>query len=176
MFRFVVSPTSLSWRQPLRDAKAGEGRRPRDVEDYLTGLLREIPPVKLVRVPSRDGSKETSTKMAVFARRKCFSSASLRHAELILINPEVADALEAKVAAVNQHPVLQCPTNNPQTGRGTHLEQTEDRIKKNRREKTKRGCERHHLERISRLFNVTSSEQTWTRADVLIFGMVVYCW
>ena len=76
--------------------------------------------------------------------------------------------------AVNQHPVLQCPTNDPQTGRGAHLKQTEDRVKKNRREKTKRSCERHHLERISRLFKVASSEQTWTRVDVLIFGMVVY--
>jgi len=100
--------------------------------------------------------------------------ASFRCVELILINPAVADVLEAKLVAVNQHPVLQCPTNDPQTGRGARLEQTEDRVKKNRREKMKRGCERHHLERISRLFKVARSEQTWTRVDVLIFGMVVY--
>jgi len=103
-----------------------------------------------------------------------FPGGLFRRTELISINPAVADVLEAKLVAVNQHPVLQCPTNNPQTGRGAHLEQTEGRVKKNRREKMKRGCERHHLERISRLFKVASTEQTWTRVDVLIFGMVVY--
>ena len=81
--------------------------------------------------------------------------------------------LEAKLVAINQHPVLQCSANNAQTGRGAHLEQTEDRIKKNRREKTKRGRERHHLERISRLFKVAGSEQTWKRVDVLVFGEAV---
>ena len=75
---------------------------------------------------------------------------------------------------VNQHPVLQCSTDNPQAGREIRLEQTEDRIKKNKREKTKRGCERHRLERISRLFKVAGSEQTWTRVDVLIFGMATH--
>jgi len=75
VFWFAVSPASWFWRQPLQDTKAGEGGRPRDVENYITSLLREIPPVKLAPVPSQGGSKETNTKMAVFAKGKCFSRA-----------------------------------------------------------------------------------------------------
>jgi len=83
------------------------------------------------------------------------------------------DALEAKLVAVNQLPALRSPSNNPHTGKGARLEQTEDRVKKNLREKSKRGGERFHLERISRLFKAVGPGQTWTRVDVLSFGKIV---
>lgn len=74
---------------------------------------------------------------------------------------------------VNQHPTLRYSTGNPQVGKGTRLEQTEDRVKKNQREKAKRDGERYHLERISHLFKVAGPRQTWTRVDVLSFGKMV---
>ena len=72
--------------------------------------------------------------------------------------------------AVNQHPALRLPTNVPRIGRGARLEQTEDRARKNGRERSKRDNERQHLERITHLFKVAHPQQTWTRVDVLSFG------
>ena len=85
-------------------------------------------------------------------------------------NLVVADVLEAKLAAVNQCPVLRKPSDSIRTGKGVRLEQTEDRVKKNKREKAKRDLERYNLERISYMFKVADPKQTWTRVDVLIFG------
>ena len=74
--------------------------------------------------------------------------------------------------AVNQRPALRKPTNNPELGKGTRLQQTEGRVNKNKREKSKRDLERHHLERISYLFKVAGHGDTWTRVDVLCFGKI----
>ena len=80
--------------------------------------------------------------------------------------------LEARLAAVNQRPALRKPTNNPELWKGTRLQQTEGRVNKNKREKSKRDLERYHLERISCLFKVAGHGDTWTRVDVLCFGKI----
>jgi hypothetical protein len=77
------------------------------------------------------------------------------------------------LVAVNQQPALRHATNNPQTGKGTRLKQTEGRLKKNGWEKVKRDSERYQLERISYLFRVVDPNQTWTRVNVLSFGEMV---
>jgi len=70
--------TNLSiWQQPLRDAKAGEGERSRNVEDYLKGLLGAIRRVESPPKPEASGSDEDDTSVAALSRRKCFFS-SLR--------------------------------------------------------------------------------------------------
>ena len=70
--------TNLSTRQqPLRNTKAGEGKRSRDVEDYLKGLLKAIRPVELVVIPDGAESEENGTMVAALSRRKYFFS-SLR--------------------------------------------------------------------------------------------------
>ena len=76
--------------------------------------------------------------------------------------------------AVNQYPALRPSTTTPKTGKGARLEQTESRVKKNAQEKGKRDSERHHLERVSRLFKVADPRQTWTRTQVLSFGEMFY--
>ena len=76
--------------------------------------------------------------------------------------------------AVNQYPALRHATFTPKTGKGAHLEQAEGRVKKNAQEKAKRDGERHHLERVSRLFKVADPRQTWTRVEVLSFGKTVF--
>ncbi|KAF9791113.1 hypothetical protein BJ322DRAFT_1039820 [Thelephora terrestris] len=63
-------------RSPLHDAKAGEGNRPRNVEDYLTGILREIILVEPTPTPRQEGSEETNMKVVVFARSKHFCTQS----------------------------------------------------------------------------------------------------
>jgi len=70
--------TNLStWQQPLRNTKAGEGKRSRDVEDYLKGLLKVIH--QGVPTPIQEGgeSDESDTTVAALSRRKRFFS-SLR--------------------------------------------------------------------------------------------------
>lgn len=72
--------------------------------------------------------------------------------------------------AVNQHSALRQPTNHPRTGRGARHEQTEGRVKKNDRERSRRDWERRCLERMSYLFKVGRPQETWTRMDILGFG------
>jgi len=78
-FYCVIAPhfTNLStWQQPLRNTKAGEGKRSRDVEDYLKGLLKVIH--QGVPTPIQgDESDENDTTVAALSRRKRFFS-SLR--------------------------------------------------------------------------------------------------
>ena len=70
---FVHHFTNLSsWRQPLRDTKAGEGKRSRDVEDYLKGLLKAIRPVEPTSIPVGVESNEEDTAVAALSRRKHF--------------------------------------------------------------------------------------------------------
>ena len=73
---------------------------------------------------------------------------------------------------MNQHPALRQPTNNPRAGRGVRLEQTEGRVKKNDRERSRRDREKHHLERMSYLFKAQPPRGTWARADILSFGEI----
>ena len=55
----------LTRQQPLQDTRAGDGRRSRDVEDYLKGILKAIRPVPGVT------SAEDDTAVAALSRRKC---------------------------------------------------------------------------------------------------------
>ena len=69
---FVRRFTNLSiWQQPLRDTEAGKGKRSRDVEKYLEGLLKEIRPAP---IPAGVGSNEDDTTVAAFSRREFFFS------------------------------------------------------------------------------------------------------
>jgi len=67
--------TNLStWQQPLRDTKAGEGKRSRDVEDYLKGLLKVIHQRVSTPIPAGGGSVENDTAVSALSRRKRFFS------------------------------------------------------------------------------------------------------
>ena len=84
----------------------------------------------------------------------------------------MADELESKLVAVNDGSALRPPwvVSCKQTGKGGDLEQTEVRVKKNKRERAKRDGERSQIERMSRLFRVGNPQRTWTRVEVLSFG------
>jgi hypothetical protein len=72
---FVHRFTNLStWQQPLRDTEAGKGKRSRDVEKYLEGLLREIRPVESTPTPAGAESDVDNTTAAAFSRREYFFS------------------------------------------------------------------------------------------------------
>ena len=64
---------SSTWQQPLRDMKAGEGKRSRDIEIYLEGLLQAIRQADPAPMPVGD-SDEYSTTVAALSRRKRFYS------------------------------------------------------------------------------------------------------
>ena len=64
---------SSTWQQPLRATKAGEGKRSRNVEKYLEGLLQAIRPVVPTSIPG-GGSGENDTTAATLSRRKHFVS------------------------------------------------------------------------------------------------------
>ena len=51
-------------------------------------------------------------------------------------------------------------------------EQTEGHPKKNELEKARRDSERHHLDRISRLFKATQHQ--WSKKDVLGLGESIF--
>ena len=73
---FIHHLTNLStWQQPLRDTKAGEGKRSRDVEKYLEGLLQAIRPVEPTSILG-GGSDESDTMVATLSRRKYFTSSA----------------------------------------------------------------------------------------------------
>lgn len=86
----------------------------------------------------------------------------------------VADMLEANLAPVNASGALRPASLKPnlQAGKGARLEQTEGRVMKNHREKTRRDGERQQLQRMGRLFRVGPSLHGWTRADILGFGKI----
>ena len=66
---------SSTWQQPLRDTKAGEGKRSRNVEKHLEGLLQAIRPVEPTSIPG-GGSNEGDTTVATLSRRKHFASSA----------------------------------------------------------------------------------------------------
>ena len=59
-----------TWQQPLRDAKAGEGKRSRDMEIYLEGLLEAIHRVNPSPIPATGESDEGNTAIDLLSRRK----------------------------------------------------------------------------------------------------------
>ena len=63
-----------TWQQPLRNTKSGEGKRSRDVEDYLKGLLRAIRRVEPASVQVEGGSDKSDTTVTTLSNRKCFLS------------------------------------------------------------------------------------------------------
>ena len=69
--RFTNSSTR---QQPLRDMKAGEGKRSRDMEIYLEGLLQAIRQADPAPVPVGGELDECSTTVAALSRRKHFYS------------------------------------------------------------------------------------------------------
>ena len=52
------------------------------------------------------------------------------------------------------------------------MKKTERQLKKSAAEKGRRDRERHHLERISRLFK--APEQHWAKKDVLGLGKIIF--
>ena len=67
--------TNLSTRQqPLRDTKAGGGKRSRDGEEYLKGLLKAIRPVEPASSTSGAESDENGVVAALSRRKRFFSS------------------------------------------------------------------------------------------------------
>ena len=67
--------TNLStWQQPLQDLEAGKGKRSRDVEGYLRGLLRVIIPAEPTPTPPGVESDEDETAAALFSRGEHFFS------------------------------------------------------------------------------------------------------
>ena len=58
----------LTWQQPLRDSRAGEGTRSRNGEKYLEGLLQVLLPVE----PTSTWSHENDTTIGILSRRKHF--------------------------------------------------------------------------------------------------------
>ena len=80
--------------------------------------------------------------------------------------------------AVNESSTLRKPwvprsTPVSEIEKEAHREQTDDRAKKRQRERVRREGIRSHLERISCLFKVQNSRQTWTRTEVLSFGETI---
>ena len=68
---FVHHFTNLStWQQPLRNTRAGEGKRSRDVETYLEGLLQEIRQANPAPVLAEGDSNEGSTTADALSNRK----------------------------------------------------------------------------------------------------------
>lgn len=65
---------SSTWKQPLQGTKAGEGKRSRDVEDYLKGLLGAICRVGLASIPTGGKSNEDNTTAMALSRRTYFLS------------------------------------------------------------------------------------------------------
>ena len=72
---FVHHFANLSTRQqPLRDTKAGGGKRSRDGEEYLKGLLKAIRPVEPASSTSGAESDENGVVAALSRRKRFFSS------------------------------------------------------------------------------------------------------
>ncbi|KAF9644275.1 hypothetical protein BDM02DRAFT_996226 [Thelephora ganbajun] len=148
---FVHRFTNLSiWQQPLRGTKAGEGKRSRNVEKYLEGLLEAIRRVAPTPIPVGGGSDESDTAVAALSR--------------------LADELEAKLAVVNQQPAFRQSTSAPESRKKTDSEKAEQQLKKNGSEKARRDDERHHVKRISRLFE--ASKKPWSKRDALGLAVI----
>ena len=79
IFTAFSPPISLipqSWQQPLQGTKAEHGKRPRNTEDFLVGILVEI----ISTFTTDQGrSEEIGTKCAFFARgKRLLHSTSIR--------------------------------------------------------------------------------------------------
>ena len=49
-----------------------------------------------------------------------------------------------------------------------------EQVKKNGTEKARRNSERHHLDRISRLFKAPQQRPQWSKKEVLILGESIF--
>ncbi|KAF9783213.1 hypothetical protein BJ322DRAFT_141439 [Thelephora terrestris] len=136
-------------RSPLRNMKAGEGKRSRDMEIYLEGLLQAIRRADPAPIPVGD-SDECGTTVAALSR--------------------LAGELEARLAPVNQQPALRQSVGAPEARGKASGKQTERRRKRNEVEKARRDQERHQVERISRLFR--ASEKVWSKKDALGLAII----
>jgi len=66
---------NLSTRQqPLWGTQAGNGKRARNVEGYLVGLIGALHRAKLAPKPDAGGSDGDDTSVATLSRRECFFS------------------------------------------------------------------------------------------------------
>ena len=67
--------TNLStWQQPLRETKAANGDRSRNIEGYLKGLIGAIRRAESTPQPDADKSNEDDKSVAALERRKRFFS------------------------------------------------------------------------------------------------------
>ena len=73
---------------------------------------------------------------------------------------------------MNQQPALRKAPGTSKLGQRTGGGRTEKVAKKNESEKVRRDGERHHLERISRLFK--APQQAWSKKDVLSLGKLIF--
>ena len=165
---FVHRFTNLTtWQQPLRNTKAGEGKRSRDVETYLEGLLQAIRQANPTPFPATGESDDRSRTVDAFSKRKS-SSASFWRGIMCLIGFAVADELEVRLAVTNQHQALRQST---AVGKEMNYKQSQKQKKRSEMEKERRCNERYQVERISRLFR--ASGKSWSRKDVLGLGEIV---
>ena len=83
---FVHHFTNLTtWQQPLRDTKSAEGKRSRDVEVYLEGLLQAIRRVNPTPVPPTGESNESCKILDTLSgSKRSFASVGCSAANQIL--------------------------------------------------------------------------------------------
>ena len=75
--------------------------------------------------------------------------------------------------AVNQQPALWRPSNAPKPREGTD-KRSEKQVEKSKKEKNRRDVERHHLERISRMFLREPQMQGWSKKALLTLGKISF--
>lgn len=73
---------------------------------------------------------------------------------------------------MNQQPSLRQFTSTSEAGMKADNGQTEKQNKRNQSEKARRGLERSHIERISRLFKAPG--RAWSKKDALGLGEMVF--
>ena len=166
---FVHHFTILSTQQqPFCKTGAGIGERSRTAESYLMGLLqaarRADSPVSL---PAGE-PYEPDTTAAALSKRKA-RHLSIQPWRVKLTDFAVADGFEARLAIVNQLPALRQWT----TALGVQEKVSEERTeiqKRSEMEKGREGQERHHIERISRLFR---TKKSLSGRDVIPLGKII---
>ena len=88
------------------------------------------------------------------------------------MNFTVADELEARLAPVNQETVLRKSPTVP-VAEATDGKEMDRPKRRSILEKARRGDERRHVARISRLFRA-SNEMTWSRKDIFSLGELLF--
>ena len=75
---------------------------------------------------------------------------------------------------MNQRPALRQSANTSKPGQRMDVKGKERQVKKNKSEKARRDCERHYLDRISRLFKAPQQQPQWAKKDVLSLGETIF--